>query len=203
MTESKEVAVLIHELGGMLSSVQGFAHIAATAPDHPDRERFIGLVASEARRASRAVKDIHLIRSLDGGRISASPPAVGLRDLLDEVQRLAPSLELDVSPDVADVRVGVDAGKLADPLVRCLEPAAPGAPAPRIEAGPDGVRLVRAIAPAEDVTRRTEALQEAYPAMLAFAIAARLLEHWGGALTLSVEGDWTVVTMSFPEPRRS
>ncbi len=176
MGESPELAVLVHELGGMLSSVQGFAHIAAENPDHPDRERFIKLTASEARRAAQTVKDIHLVRSFDRGRIDPSPPPADLAALVDG----APA-----------VRVAVDAAKLKPVLTRCLGRAV----APPAFAGTD-IRVP--LAPASELMRRVEAIDAPYPDMVLYAILRRLLRFWGGDVTLAADADWTVATISFP-----
>lgn len=176
MDESPELAVLVHELGGMLSSVQGFAHIAAENPDHPDRERFIKLTASEARRAAQTVKDIHLVRSFDRGRIDPSPPPVELAALVD---------------DAPGVRVTVDPVKVKPLLDRCVQ----------VAAGPvevSGAEVRIPMAPADDLRRRAEALEAPYPDMVVYAILRRLLRYWGGDVTLVVAGEWTVATVSFP-----
>lgn len=175
MDESPELAVLVHELGGMLSSVQGFAHIAAENPDHPDRERFIKLTASEARRAAQTVKDIHLVRTFDRGRINASPPPVDLASVVAG----APA-----------VPVVADPAKCGGPLTRCIDAAA--AP-PEF----DGAAIRIPIAPAGDLVRKTEAIDAPYPDMILYAILRRLLRHWGGDVTLAAEGEWTVATLSF------
>ena len=178
MSESPELSVLVHELGGMLSSVQGFAHIAAENPDHPDRERFIKLAASEARRAAQTVKDIHLIRSFDRGRVNPSPPPVELKSLVG-----------DAAPEGAMVRV--DPAKVAGVLARCRDAAL----------GPEeisGAELRLPIAPESDLRRRLEALEAPYPDMVVYALLRRLLRHWGGDVTLAAEGEWTVATVAFP-----
>lgn len=177
MDESPELAVLVHELGGMLSSVQGFAHIAAENPGHPDRERFIKLTASEARRAAQAVKDIHLVRSLDRGRIAAHPPPVELKDLVEEAE--------------AGVTVAVDPVKLTGLLDRCRA----AAPAPLEVSGAE-VRIP--VAPAADLRRRTDALDVPYPDMVVYSLLRRLLRHWGGDVTLAADGEWTIAALSFP-----
>lgn len=176
MDESPELAVLVHELGGMLSSVQGFAHIAAENPDHPDRERFIKLTASEARRAAQTVKDIHLVRSFDRGRIDPSPPPADLAALVDGAPPMG---------------VAVDPAKLKPVLTRCLESAA----APPAFAGAE-VRVP--LAPATELARRVEAIDAPYPDMVVYAILRRLLRYWGGDVTLAAEGEWTIATIAFP-----
>lgn len=175
MSESPELTVLLHELGGVLSSVQGFAHIAAENPGHPDRERFIKLTASEARRAAQTVKDVHLVRSFDRGRIDPSPPPVGLASLV---------------AGAPDVMVVADPAKCGSLLARCVDAAA--AP-PEFE----GAEVRIPIAPAGDLARKTEALDAPYPDMILYAILRRLLRHWGGELVLGVAGDRTVATLSF------
>jgi hypothetical protein len=175
MGESPELAVLVHELGGMLSSVQGFAHIAAENPDHPDRERFIKLTASEARRAAQAVKDVHLVRAIDHGRIDRSPPPVDLATLV---------------PGAPSAPVVADPTKVRPLLDRCIA----GAVAEPRFAGAD---VMLPIAPAADVGRRIEALEAPFPDMVGYAILRRLLRLWGGDVRLAADGEWTVATISF------
>ncbi len=176
MDESPELSVLVHELGGMLSSVQGFAHIAAENPGHPDRERFIELTASEARRAAQTVKDIHLVRSFDRGRIDPTPPPVELSTFVE---------------DAPAVPVAVDPAKLKPLLDRCLDRAVA---APKFADAEIRVPL----APASDLARRVEAIDAPYPDMVVYAILRRLLRFWGGDVTLAADADWTVATISFP-----
>lgn len=176
MDESPELSVLVHELGGMLSSVQGFAHIAAENPEHPDRERFIKLTATEARRAAQTVKDIHLLRSFDHGRIDPAPSPVDL------------SLFVEGAPGTP---VAVDPAKVKPLLDRCFERAA----APPSFAGTE---VVIPVAPAADLSRRAEALEAPYPDMVVYAILRRLLRFWGGDVSLTADGEWTIATVSFP-----
>ena len=144
--EGPEVAVLVHELGGMLSSVQGFAHIAESNPDHPDRERFIRLAASEARRAAQALKDLHLARALDRGSVPSSPPPVAMETLMVRVAEGTGGhgLKLAGAPD--DVSVRADPAKLAGLLVRLR--AAATAP-PSVRAVGAGAEMAFDLGPAE------------------------------------------------------
>lgn len=191
MTEGPEVSVLVHELGGMLSSVQGFAHIAEANPDHPDRERFIKLAASEARRAAQALKDLHLARSLDRGGIPESPPPVEMAALMSRVasESKHDGLVLAGAPDVS---VRADPAKVAGLLARCIGVAV--APAEVRRSG-SGVAIRVPVAPAQDLARKTEALEAPYPDMVLFTLTRRLVDRWGGGLTLAAEGDHSVVTI--------
>lgn len=177
MSEGPELSVLVHELGGMLSSVQGFAHIAAENPDHPDRERFIKLAASEARRAAQTVKDIHLVRSLDHGRIDPAPPPVELSTLFAD------------APE--GVLVVADPAKLSSLIERCRATAL--AP-PEV----DGTAVRIAVAPAGELSGRAQGLDAPYPNMVVYSLVRRLLRLWGGDVTLAAEGERTVATLSFP-----
>lgn len=179
MDESPELAVLVHELGGMLSSVQGFAHIAAENPDHPERERFIKLAASEARRAAQVVKDVHLVRSFDQGRIDPSPPPADLGALVAGAD---------------GIRVKADAAKIRGLLERCA--GASSVPAEVHDAG-ERVEVRIVVAPATELARRVEGLDAPYPAMVTYAILRRLLRHWGGDVTLATAGESTLAVLSF------
>lgn len=191
MSDSPEVSILIHELGGMLSSVQGFAHIAEANPEHPNRERFIALAASEARRAAQALKDLHLVRALDRGAIPASPPPVALAGLLAE----ALGETSGSGGDAGEVSVAVDPPKIASLLTRCCATAT--APVEVVTAG--GRAEVRIpVAPAEELHRRTQAVEAPYPAMVTFSLLRRILRHWGGDVVLGAEGDWTVAVVRLP-----
>lgn len=182
MGESPELSVLVHELGGTLSSVQGFAHIAAENPDHPDRERFIKLTAQEARRAARIVKDIHLVRSFDRGRISTVPEPADLATL---------------ASGAPEMPVVADAAKVTGLLERCLD-AAPAPP--EVHDAGDRVELRIVVAGAAELARKLEALDAPYPDMVTYAILRRLLRHWGGDLTLATAGDSTVAVLAFARP---
>ena len=188
MTEGPEVAVLIHELGGMLSSVQGFAHIAESNPGHKDRERYIKLAASEARRAALALKDLHLARSLDRGGIPAAPPPVDLAELLASVEGV----------DAAAAHgcmVRADPSKLRGLLGRCLLAGVSGA---RVSAdGGGGAEIAVVLGPEADLQRRKQALAAPYPDMIPFSLMRRLLELWGGGLTLAAIDRDTVITLRF------
>lgn len=179
MGESPEFSVLVHELGGTLSSVQGFAHIAAENPDHPDRERFIKLAAKEARRAAQVVKDIHLVRSFDRGRIDPSPPPADLGALI---------------PAAAGVPVKADAAKIRGLLERCAE-ASPAPP--EVHDAGDRVEVRLVVAPAAELARKVEALDAPYPDMVTYAILRRLLRHWDGDVTLATAGDSTLAVLTF------
>ncbi len=194
MTEGPEVSVLVHELGGMLSSVQGFAHIAEANPDHPDRERFIKLAASEARRAAQALKDLHLARALDRGSISAAPPTVEMSELMVKAANEMPAngLRLVGAPDVA---VRADPAKLGGLLARC---ALAAASSPEVRRAGGGAEISLTLGAAEEIERKQQALEAPYPDMVVFSLARRLVELWGGALTISVEGDRTVATIRLP-----
>ncbi|HEV2755870.1 MAG TPA: hypothetical protein VG318_08860 [Actinomycetota bacterium] len=191
MTEGPEVSVLVHELGGMLSSVQGFAHIAEANPEHPDRERFIKLAASEARRAAQALKDLHLARALDRGGISAAPPPVALSELMARIvnEMATTGLHLTGAPGVM---VRVDPAKAAGLLARCL--GASRVPAEVRKAGGDA-ELVLVLGPAGELDRKRQALDAPYPDMVLFSLTRRLLEHWGGGLRLAAAGDVTTAVI--------
>lgn len=194
MSDSPEVSVLIHELGGMLSSVQGFAHIAEANPDHPNRDRFIGLAASEARRAAQALKDLHLVRALDRGALPASPAPVDLSEVLGPALATAP----DAEPAPAGsngVVVVVEPAKVVSLLSRVC--AAATAPVTTV-ASDERVDVVVPIAPAGELARRVEAIDAPYPNMLALSLLRRLLRHWGGDVTLAARDHWTVATIGLP-----
>lgn len=179
MDESPEFSVLVHELGGTLSSVQGFAHIAAENPAHPDRERFIKLAATEARRAAQVVKDIHLVRSFDRGRIDPTPPPADLGSLVAGADEIA---------------VRADAAKIRGLLERCIE-ASPAPP--EVHDAGDRVEVRIVVAPAAELARRVEALDAPYPDMVTYAILRRLLRYWGGDVTLATAGESTLAVLTF------
>ena len=196
MSDSPEVSVLIHELGGMLSSVQGFAHIAASNPDHPDRERFIGLAASEARRAAQALKDLHLVRALDRGAIAVSPPPAELGALLTAAAKEGSIADLPAHDD--GLTVAVDFSKTAGPLGRCWARAvAPVA----VAVSDDHVVIDVPLAPAADLARRAASLEAPYPDMVLCSVLRRLLRLWGGDVAVAAPGEWTVASLRLPRAR--
>ncbi|MFN2586654.1 MAG: hypothetical protein ABR613_00860 [Actinomycetota bacterium] len=194
MREGPEVSVLVHELGGILSSVQGFAHIAEANPAHPDRERFIKLAAAEARRAAQTLKDLHLARALDRGTVAASPPPVEMTELMAPFVQETAGAGLHPAGG-RGVMVRVDPAKLAALVARCIE-ASQTPPEMRM-AGADPV-LVIALGPAAELDRRRAALDAPYPEMVLFSLTRRLVECWGGDLTIGAEDDRTVVAIRLP-----
>ena len=194
MSDSPEVSVLIHELGGMLSSVQGFAHIAEANPEHPNRERYIALAASEARRAAQALKDLHLVRALDHGSLIASPAPVEAAAVLDAAARHA-SLEDARWPGLEGVRVAVDPTKVTSLLGRTWARAV--APVEVVVAEGRAYVLIP-LAPADELARRTQALEAPYPDMVVLSLLRRVLRLWGGDVTLGVQGEWTAARVGLP-----
>ena len=196
MNESPEVGILVHELGGMLSSVQGFAHIASSNPAHADRERFIGLVASEARRAARAVRDLQLVRSLDAGRLPRHPPPLALGRVLAEVDGLD-------SDAVASTQVSVGGAELPGLIARCFEAAAKRVPdhACEVHVVRDAVEMKLRFGAAEDLDSLREAVAAPYPEMVPVAITGRLLAYWGGGLSIEANDGRVILTLRLPVAR--
>jgi signal transduction histidine kinase len=194
MSDSPEVSVLIHELGGMLSSVQGFAHIAEANPEHPNRERYIALAASEARRAARALKDLHLVRALDRGSLAASPPPVEASAVVGAAAREA-SLGDAAFPELAGVRIAVDPPKVVSLLGRTWALAVAPVAVVTEEGRAD---LVIPLAGADQLARRSQALDAPHPDMVVPSLLRRILRHWGGDVMLAVRGEWTVAVVALP-----
>jgi signal transduction histidine kinase len=188
--ESEETSAVIHELAGILSSLQGFSEIVESRPDHPDRERLISILRQEARRASQALKDLQVFRALDAGKFGDRVEAVSLDDVLASTSDVAP-----VPEDLPAVR--------ADPLLapeviaRCIELASELNPQGRAEV----VRVAEAaevrIAMGSDLDPEEidDGVRTGRAPMRPFALARRLLERWGGSVRVEPSGSQTFVVL--------
>jgi hypothetical protein len=91
--------------------------------------------------------------------------------------------------------VRADPSKLRGLLGRCVLAGVSAARAGVADA--EGAQIAVALGPADELERRKQALAAPYPDMIPFSLTRRLLELWGGGLTLAAEDGATVVTLRF------
>src|SRR5687768_8147285 len=88
-------SVVVHELAGLLSGLWSLSEMVATRPDHPDREEFIGLLRTEAKKAARTFKDLQNLRALRAGNLAERIEDVRVDDVLEAADAIA-------NPDTGD-----------------------------------------------------------------------------------------------------
>jgi signal transduction histidine kinase len=186
-SESPEVATIIHELAGILSSLQGFAEIVESRPEHPDREKMISLVRKEARRAAQALKDLQAHRAMDDGRLVERIESVVLTEALAE------SAVADLVPeDVPAVRA--DAKLVADVIPRCIELAAQDA-LPEIVTTQSAVEIKIPMGGEVDPEEMRKDVTTGRATMRPLALARRLFERWGGGAHVEESDSQTFVVL--------
>jgi hypothetical protein len=163
--DAEAESVVIHELAGLLSGLWSISEMVATRPDHPDREEFIGLLRTEARKAARTFKDLQNLRALRSGNFAERVEDVHVVDVLEAADAIA-------NPDTAgrarqhptDVTVRADTFALAEFVARLRELAVElgGEATDRVEVQPDCVDLVYLCGPDE---RQSELLEAQSAAM--------------------------------------
>lgn len=194
MGESRLVAVIVHDLAGYLTSINGLLEIMAVNPDHPAREEFSESVLMESRNAVQALKDLQLVRSIDAGdlpeTVDSVPPAKVLalagEHLPQEHRRSLPVPAPDLPP------VKADRGLLAEILGRCILLALKTNP----EAARDttaqktneGVRIDIDLGPSGAANDVEEGRRSGRKAMRPIALGALLLPRWDGSLQTEVGG---------------
>jgi len=130
------IANVSHELRTPLTTISGYMEaLAEESLDAAERERFVAIIARQAGRMERLVRDLLRLASLDAREEPIQNEACSLEELLNAVVRdLSASIEqkqqtvtLDVSPDVATIVT--DVAKLQDALRNIVENASSYSPA--------------------------------------------------------------------------
>lgn len=116
-----------HDLRTPLTSIRGFAEALADGAA-PDPQRAAQVIAAEARRLERLVRDLLELAKLDARRFSLHPRDVDLTDLVtDAADGFLPAAEregLTLQLDATDgVRATVDPERLAQVLANLIENA--------------------------------------------------------------------------------
>lgn len=194
MSEDGLVSTILHDLAGMMTSVQGLAQIVEKQRDHPAIDELVSMLTSEADKAAQAVKDLQLVRAItDGspvealGAITVSELFLAVRESLSEDLRHGFTPPPPGLPDVM-----ADQDLLADLVGRCYEAAS--------ETNPSEDHHVRALevdgmveimidfGPAKDLEELLAGRESGRKGMRAIAISHRLLPRWGGQLEPRVSG---------------
>jgi len=187
VSESPEVSTIIHELAGILSSLQGFAEIVESRPDHPEREKMISLVRKEARRAAQALKDLQMHRAMDAGRLVETLEPVVL------TQALAASPVAELLPENVPA-VRADPKLLADLVTRCIELAAQDVPF-EIVVTQDGIEIKLPMGSEVDADDVRKDVATGRATMRPLALARRLFERWGGDVLVEESDSQTFVVL--------
>ncbi|MGH2731025.1 MAG: hypothetical protein ACRDJI_10520 [Actinomycetota bacterium] len=187
MSESPEVSTVIHELAGILSSLQGFAEIVESRPDHPEREKMISLVRKEARRAAQALKDLQTHRAMDADRLVETLQPVVLREALAD----SPVAGL-VPDDMPAVRA--DPKLIADVIPRCIELAAQDALS-EIVVTQGAIEIKIPMGSEADAEELRKDVATGRATMRPLALARRLFERWGGGARVEESDSQTFVVL--------
>lgn len=188
MSDDALVANILHDLAGMMTSVQGLAEIVEQHKDHPEIDELVKMLSSEADRAAQAVKDLQLVRALDDGSpvealdtVTVSELFLAVRDALSEDLRHGFTPPPPGLPDVY-----VDKDLIAGLIARCYEVASETNPAEdhqvRAMALEGKVEILIDFGPADDIKEILEARESGRKGMRALALAHRLLPRWNGQL---------------------
>ena len=116
-----------HDLRTPLTSIRGFAEALAEG-DAPDPQRAAAVIASEARRLERLVRDLLELAKLDARRFDLHPRSVDLTDLVtDAADGFLPTSEREGLLLTLDAEEGmiasVDPDRLAQILANLIENA--------------------------------------------------------------------------------
>ncbi len=188
MSDDALVANILHDLAGMMTSVQGLAEIVEHDRDHPEIDELVKMLSSEADRAAQAVKDLQLIRAIDAGAPVEALDTVTVSELFLAVREsLSEDLRHGFTPPPPGLPdVYVDKDLVADLIARCYEAASETNPAEnhqvRAMAVDGKVEVLIDFGPADDLNEVLEARESGRKGMRALAIAHRLLPRWNGQL---------------------
>jgi two-component system phosphate regulon sensor histidine kinase PhoR len=130
------VANVSHELRTPLTTIRGYVEaLSDGSSDAAERERFLAVIARQAARMERLVRDLLRLASLDAREEPIENEVCSLEELLNAVVRdLSPAIAqkrqtvtVEVSPDVASIVT--DVAKLQDALGNIVENASAYSPA--------------------------------------------------------------------------
>jgi two-component system phosphate regulon sensor histidine kinase PhoR len=130
------VANVSHELRTPLTAIRGYLEALHDEPlDTAERARFLAVIARQAERMERLVRDLLQLASLDAREEPIENETCSLAELVAAVTKdLSPSIEqkqqrvrVEISPDVATIVT--DVAKLQDALRNIVENASNYAPA--------------------------------------------------------------------------
>lgn len=206
------VANVSHELRTPLTSIQGFAEtLLTTADDDPTaRQKFLGIIRSQAARMARLTEDLLDLSRMDAGRIELQRSRVHLPALLeaevDNLQSLARQRNITLEVRAADdlATISADPERLRQVLRNLMENALQYTQSGgwvRVSAARQGDEAVITIAdngigiPEGEQARIFERFYRVDAARsraaggtgLGLAIARHLIESHGGRITVESE----------------
>ncbi len=217
------VANVSHELRTPLTAIRGYVEaLSEESLDAGDRERFMDVIARQADRMERLVRDLLRLASLDAREEPIDNEPCPLGDLLNTVVRdLSPSIAqkqqlvtVDVTPEVATIVT--DVAKLQDAVRNIVENASSYSPAGshiHLSAAGQGHRVVIRVEdegpgiPASDLERIFERFyrvdkarsRESGGTGLGLSIVKHLVQRLGGEVRAANRpGGGAVFTVTLP-----
>jgi signal transduction histidine kinase len=198
------ISNILHDLAGMMTSVQGLAQIVETQRDHPAIDELTSMLSTEADKAAEALRDLQLIRALaEGspvealGNVTISELFLAVREELSEDLRHGFTPPPPGLPDVF-----VDRSLVADLIARCYEAASETNPAEEHHVRAtfvDGkVEILVDFGDSADLAAVLEGRDSGRKGMRAIAIAHRLLPRWGGEVEARVTDDEVRLAFKLP-----
>jgi signal transduction histidine kinase len=204
MSDEALISSILHDLAGMMTSVQGLAQIVETRRDHPSIDEFLSMLSSESEKAATAVKDIQLIRALADGQpvediqtVTVSELFLAIREALSEDLRHGFTPPPPGLPDVV-----VDKMLIADLIARVYAEASQTNPAEEHHVSAsvsDGsVNVTVDLGPPEPGADIMQGIRSGRKSMRPAAIAYRLLPRWNGVLEPLVGDDSVRLVFRLP-----
>lgn len=204
MTEDVLVSNILHDLAGMMTSVQGLAQILETKGDHPSRDEFAAMLSDEATKAAHAVKDLQLLRALSDGSPVEDLQRVTVSELFLAVREgLSDDLRHGFTPPPPDLPdITVDKDLLADLIGRCYETASQTNPSEDHHVGAtalDGrLEITLEFGPSDPDAEVIQGVRSGRKGMRPAAIAARLLPRWNGSVDARLSDDGVTLVFELP-----
>lgn len=221
------VANASHELRTPLATLIGFIETledGKASEDKPTRERFLGIMANEARRMQRLIDDLISLSRIEADKFSPPEQAISVAPLISEVAHAASAgvendgkTRVEVAPIAPDLRILGDHAQISQLLHNLIGNAIKygraDAPVRVSAAHEDNGMVVIAVTdqgegiPAEHLPRLTERFYRVDPGRsrtlggtgLGLAIVKHIVERHRGRLDISSEiGVGTTVSVHLP-----
>ena len=126
-TKTDFVSMLAHELKGPMTTIKGFGDILATPKDKMSdekRDRMVEIIRKEIERLSRLVSDLLDVTRMEAGSLRYEPHPFSLRDLVESIVSVHPSLRQDhaISVEIPDdlPKVDGDQDRIRQVLINLL-----------------------------------------------------------------------------------
>jgi hypothetical protein len=191
-------SVVVHELAGLLSGLWSLSEMVATRPDHPDREEFIGLLRTEAKKAARTFKDLQNLRALRAGNLAERIEDVRVDDVLEAADAIAnPDTGDHARQHPSDVTVRADMFVLAEFVARLRDLAVElgGEATDRVEVQPACVDLVYLCGPEDRHSELLEGAERSDGRARLLYVMRRVVERWGGEVRVDARAGSAAVAV--------